>query len=643
MLPSQNTIMDNPKAKNLNSGQHLLIALLTLTAVFIPIFVQVGKSAQLATVGPSDGGFTFSWLDVPGAQSTMARGINSLSSVVGSFVDSKGTHGFFYSNGKFSTIDFPGSVWTIATGINNAGQIVGSYGTGAETGNHGFLYSGGIFSSFDVPNSVDTIANGVNNKGQIVGVYLAGDGNRHGFLLSGGSYSTIEVPDYHAGEARGINDSGQIVGLSGYGPTAVGFFYNGSGYSKIQVTSGVYTDAIGLNNLGDIALQDGGPQAPYRGVLRRGGTLSMINVPGAPSAWNIQGINDLGQIVGEFSSGDGISHGYFASPTTFKTEPAPGNATSPQLTTSLNNPLPAHDIAAIAGPVGPAGPSGPPGPPGPPGPSGREGSPGRGRGAVDGADLRTLRGMFGRTTNALKRGMPDSTFSQRAIAAISRAEDEIDAAMKFIEQHPEAAALPAPAPAVVPTFALPLSERGGYPGREAVLNILKQDFEQLNQIPGGDLGGSRLKIHNAIAIAANETITEVQADILKRALASARGALQRASNNIGRANPSTNPHAQVARSSVEQAIVDVAGAIEFVEQHGGGVAAQLVFVAPQFDPPVNLRGRNPSQEIALNNLRMAFEILMQPPDGDFNGLRSKMLREIATAANEILAEISAKK
>jgi len=68
----------------------------------------------------------FSRIDVPGAFSTQANGINDAGQIVGDFPDSNGgTHGLLEVNGIFSTIDVPGASVTSARGINNAGQIVG--------------------------------------------------------------------------------------------------------------------------------------------------------------------------------------------------------------------------------------------------------------------------------------------------------------------------------------------------------------------------------------------------------------------------------------------------------------------------------------------------------------------------------------
>ncbi|HEY6844283.1 MAG TPA: hypothetical protein VI391_08955, partial [Thermoanaerobaculia bacterium] len=50
---------------------------------------------------------------------------------------------------SFTPINVPGAGTTVASGINNQGQIVGAFVS--ATGNHGFLDEDGAFTTFDVP------------------------------------------------------------------------------------------------------------------------------------------------------------------------------------------------------------------------------------------------------------------------------------------------------------------------------------------------------------------------------------------------------------------------------------------------------------------------------------------------------------
>ena len=119
---------------------------------------------------------TFIMIDVPGAISTAANGINNRGQIVGAFQDASGvSHGFLQDGGTFLTLDVPGAVSTVANGINNGSKIVGTFQDASGVANgvfHGFLWDAGTFTTFDIPESISTMANGINNRGQIVGSFL---------------------------------------------------------------------------------------------------------------------------------------------------------------------------------------------------------------------------------------------------------------------------------------------------------------------------------------------------------------------------------------------------------------------------------------------------------------------------------------
>ena len=110
---------------------------------------------------------------------------------------------------SFIQIDVPGAMSTAASGINDAGQIVGSI----NFGSHGFIDSGGSFTQIDVPGANFTQANGVNDAGQIVGLFIDATGRLRGFLDTGGVFTQIDVPGSESTFPFGINDAGQIVGF----------------------------------------------------------------------------------------------------------------------------------------------------------------------------------------------------------------------------------------------------------------------------------------------------------------------------------------------------------------------------------------------------------------------------------------------
>jgi probable HAF family extracellular repeat protein len=177
-------------------------------------------------------------IDVPGALSTVASGINRAGQIVGSSCnatacdsDDGGGTGFLLDKigGTFTTIDFPGAVNTAASAINDTGIIVGNYAA-CKTGTssvlhapcselqlHGYQLIGGTYSTIDPAGSVATNVDGINNSGEVVGTYLDGNNKTHGFLFNAGAYVIVDAPGADVTVINGVNDQGQIVGWAQIG------------------------------------------------------------------------------------------------------------------------------------------------------------------------------------------------------------------------------------------------------------------------------------------------------------------------------------------------------------------------------------------------------------------------------------------
>jgi len=71
--------------------------------------------------------------------------------------------------------------------------------------------------------------------------------------------------------------------------------------------------ATGINDLGEISgdYQDGSGKT--HGFVENGGVYTIIGPPGSTYAF-VDGVNDLGQIVGGYTDSGGISHGFLATP-----------------------------------------------------------------------------------------------------------------------------------------------------------------------------------------------------------------------------------------------------------------------------------------------------------------------------------------
>jgi rare lipoprotein A (peptidoglycan hydrolase) len=130
---------------------------ISATALEIMTFWAVDARAQ-----------TFTTLDVPGAASTGASGINNNGQISGRYYDSNGvSHGFFYNGGIFATIDVPGSIYADAFGVNNSDPIAGAYAVGSINSPSGFFCNGDSFTTINYPGAAITTAEGINSNGQI--------------------------------------------------------------------------------------------------------------------------------------------------------------------------------------------------------------------------------------------------------------------------------------------------------------------------------------------------------------------------------------------------------------------------------------------------------------------------------------------
>jgi uncharacterized membrane protein len=215
--------------------------------------------------GPlSSASWTFTPIDVPGADRTYARDMNSGGQIVG-FFEKAGPpfvrRGYLLSDGVFTPLEV--GDYSDARGINSDGAIVGLFYSAADGyAQHGFLLSEGIVTQIDLVGADLTFPEAINATGDIVGYYVIGD-TEHAFLLRDGVYTTIDYPGAILTNARGINTGGDIVGL----------------YKIVD--------------------PDG--RQRFHGFVRsRNGTFTTINGPGALGG-NANGINSRSWVVGEYS------------------------------------------------------------------------------------------------------------------------------------------------------------------------------------------------------------------------------------------------------------------------------------------------------------------------------------------------------
>jgi hypothetical protein len=130
--------------------------------------------------------------DPAGDTNVTAAAINDRGCIAGFGTNAAGnTEGFLRRlDGQVIHLDVPGATTTQATGVNNRNEVVGNYtvvtgtGTSASTMTYGFVWSQDSgFQTVNDPNGVGaTTINGVNDRGQVVGFYTDSNGNADGFV-----------------------------------------------------------------------------------------------------------------------------------------------------------------------------------------------------------------------------------------------------------------------------------------------------------------------------------------------------------------------------------------------------------------------------------------------------------------------------
>jgi probable HAF family extracellular repeat protein len=183
---------------------------------------------------------------------------------------------------------------------------------------HGYLLDNGEFTIIDAPGAIlGTGAVGINNRGHIVGatILAVNPTTALGFLLAKGDFTTVQFPGALSTEPVGVNNRRQIVGTYvDSSNTAHGFLLDRSVFTTIDhpdaaprgspdFASGATlgTAAFGINNRGQIVGQYGDASGRIHAFLLADGVFTTIEAPGAINT-NASDINERGQVVGFYLS-----------------------------------------------------------------------------------------------------------------------------------------------------------------------------------------------------------------------------------------------------------------------------------------------------------------------------------------------------
>ncbi len=264
--------------------------------------------------------FTFEPFDVEGGTETLLSDIRNDGTLVGRFKDGGGiSQGFVQSGTNRTVFNVTGTTATFAGGMDSAGRIAGFYRNATNPAvQHGFIReTNGSITTIDGPGSTTTYAWRINDAGQVNGYWFEDPFFITSFRrATNGALTTNVFAGSRVGTvARGMNDAGDMAGWKwDENFTLQGVIFAGGATNAFTVAGWEHTLPGDINNLGDIAGTVNNGFTNTAGFFRRAdGVTVTFNPPGAVEV-EVFGLNDLGQVVGEYADAGGSRHGFIAHP-----------------------------------------------------------------------------------------------------------------------------------------------------------------------------------------------------------------------------------------------------------------------------------------------------------------------------------------
>lgn len=285
------------------------------------LFSGLASTAALnPTPAPEPLAFTFETFDVEGGTETLLSDIRNDGALVGRFKDSGGiSQGFIQEGTNRTVFNVTGTTATFAGGLDSAGRVAGFYRNATNPAvQHGFIReTNGSITTIDGPGQTTTYAWRINDAGQVNGYWFEDPFFITSFRReTNGALTTNVFAGSPIGTVtRGMNDAGHTAGWKwDENFTLQGVIFAGGATNVITVAGWEHTLPGDINNLGEIAGTVNNAFTTTAGFFRRAnGDTVTFNPPGAVEV-EVFGLNDLGQVVGEYADAGGARHGFIAQP-----------------------------------------------------------------------------------------------------------------------------------------------------------------------------------------------------------------------------------------------------------------------------------------------------------------------------------------
>jgi hypothetical protein len=197
-----------------------------------------------------------------------------------------------------------GSVQTQDIGINRARDQVGFFvDKGGVT--QGFVRIAGVDRPVTNPlgsahPAVDQLL-GINDRRVAAGFYNDTSGASHPYVYNvcDRTFRPVALPfAVDSAQATGVNRDGVVTGLYTVGKVTRGFVAGRRTVTTIKLGNDTNTQALGIDSAGDVVGSFVDRRGHTRGYIWSHGRARAVDAPGADGTTVVNGINDVGQVVG---------------------------------------------------------------------------------------------------------------------------------------------------------------------------------------------------------------------------------------------------------------------------------------------------------------------------------------------------------
>jgi len=280
---------------------------------FTSLLVVAGCGEDSARSEEADRPYTFTTLEYPGAEVTVASDITDDGRIVGWYTTGGVTKGFVHADGKYTSIEHPGAIVTHVTAAGPDGSLVGAYRKDGEPNRawYGYLRRpSGEFVAVRHPNQPYSMAQRILNDGTVLGCYHGDDfkTDMRGMTISESKIDVLDVPGSMINGAT--PDGRKLVGLI-LGESRSAFIAEGDRVTRLEAPGSTSTEAWDINAAGVIVGATVDSAKVTRAFVLKDGRWTTLHPPASRSTVAF-GINARGEIVGGWEDTLGRRRAYLA-------------------------------------------------------------------------------------------------------------------------------------------------------------------------------------------------------------------------------------------------------------------------------------------------------------------------------------------